>query len=307
MTAGSELGEEHVDEPVDSSGVSGDDALASIDSGLATFSGYATRQVSTPNQGTRSGARPEYIVLHHMATTGFEAVLRMWHDGSKQGSAHYAISNSGEVVGVVPEELRAWSLSSATWDSKSITFEIANQSAGGSWPVSSAAHESTAKVVADLATRYAIPLDRAHIIGHREVYTRFGAGYATACPGGLNLDFIVNRARELKGAPPISTTPTGWALNLPDAATQARVQRALAARGRYAGPIDGALGTNGFKGIQVTISNVGYTGPIDGVIGPTGARAMQVYAQRFGDYAGPVDGVLGPNSWNNFALGLERP
>lgn len=96
-------------------------------------------------------------------------------------------------------------------------------------------------------------------------------------------------------------------LNLPDAATQARVQAGLALKGRYSGPIDGALGPNGFKGIQTTIRNVGYTGPIDGAIGPVGCRYIQVYAQRFGDYGGPVDGVLGPNSWRGLALGLERP
>ena len=169
------------------------------------YSGYTNRSISTPNQGSRNGVRPQYIVLHHMASTSFQGVLNMWATASRVGSANYAISNEGEVVGVVPEEYRSWSLSSAAWDSRSITFEIENESAGGSWPVSTAAHEATAKVVSDLARRYGIPLDRDRVLGHREVYTRYGASYPTACPGGLNMDWIVSRARQLlvPASPPL--------------------------------------------------------------------------------------------------------
>jgi len=98
-----------------------------------------------------------------------------------------------------------------------------------------------------------------------------------------------------------------WAWNTPDAATQKRIQQALANRGRYSGPIDGAWGVNSIKGIQTTCKNVGYAGAIDGVPGPNTCHYVQVYARKFGSYTGPVDNVLGPNSWNGFALGLERP
>lgn len=100
---------------------------------------------------------------------------------------------------------------------------------------------------------------------------------------------------------------SSWAWNAPDSATQKRIQQDLADRGRYSGPIDGAWGVNSIKGIQTTCANVGYTGPIDGVPGANTCHYVQVYAQRFGSYTGPIDSVLGPNSWNGFALGLERP
>jgi GH25 family lysozyme M1 (1,4-beta-N-acetylmuramidase) len=91
------------------------------------------------------------------------------------------------------------------------------------------------------------------------------------------------------------------------AADQARIQRALKARGRYAGPIDGVWGPNTIKGIQTTIKNVGYTGSVDGIPGPLTCYYVQVYAQKFGGYTGPLDRILGPKSWAGFALGLERP
>lgn len=104
-----------------------------------------------------------------------------------------------------------------------------------------------------------------------------------------------------------SSGGSDWAWNPPDAETQARIQRALTARGRYAGPADGVWGPNTVMGIQTTCQNVGYDGPIDGEPGPNTARHVQIYAQRFGDYGGPIDQILGPNSWAGFALGLERP
>ncbi|MDJ0338275.1 N-acetylmuramoyl-L-alanine amidase [Cryobacterium sp. PH31-O1] len=289
------------------------------------FSGLVTRHSATPNHSTRNaGTTPKYIVHHHMATTGFSAVLASWASGRKQGSCHVAISNSGELVGVVDESRRAWSLSSSMFDSQALVTEIANSAVGGGWLVSAAATEAAAQLTADWCRRFSIPCDRDHVIGHREVYTRFKKGYATACPGGLDLDGIVNRARQILGqggSPlPASAAPAavaaapvssggGWAFNLPDAASQLRVQRALAGRNpsRYTGPQDGALGPNGFRGIQITIRGVGYSGPVDGVIGAVGCRLIQVYAAKFGDYRGPVDSILGPNSWAGFALGLERP
>lgn len=279
-----------------------------------TKSILAPRTVLTANQSDRNGVKPSHIVLHHMATTNFEAVLESWASGVKQGSCHYAISNSGEAVSVVPEEARAWSLSNAIFDGKSLIFEIANESVGGSWPVSLKAHEATARVVADLCQRYNIPSDRTKILGHREVYTRHGAGYATACPGGLDIDGIVSRVIEINklgiGAPskPVNVTVKPvWEFNPPSKRLQKRIQWALFKRGRYAGPIDGVWGSNTIKGIQLTVKNVGYTGPIDGVEGVSTSKFVQVYANRFGGYDGPIDSILGSNSWTGFAIGLETP
>lgn len=97
-----------------------------------------------------------------------------------------------------------------------------------------------------------------------------------------------------------------WAVNLPPAATQKRIQTALKRRGRYSGPVDGKFGVNTWKGIQITIGRGnGYTGPVDGVPGRNTTVNIQNYAKKFGRYTGPVDGILGPNSWNGFLRGLE--
>ncbi|MFE2555457.1 GH25 family lysozyme [Streptomyces sp. NPDC059352] len=74
-----------------------------------------------------------------------------------------------------------------------------------------------------------------------------------------------------------------------------RVLQTLAQRGGYTGPVDGAIGVNGWKGVQTAVRGYGYTGPIDGVPGSATYKAVQALA-RDGGYTGPIDGLLGPNT-----------
>lgn len=285
-----------------------------------TFSGLISRSITTPNRSSRNGRRIDHVVLHHGATTNGQWMEDIMRTGSKEVSANYVQRSNGDLIGVVPEESRSWSLSSAEWDGRSITVETENESANG-WTISAAASEKLARLVVDVAGRYGFPINRDTVLGHREVHSRHGASYATACPGGLDLDWIVARAQQVQAGgggalPPVSTPSTpaaaapssGWNFWIPDAAMQARIQRALAARGRYAGPCDGDWGVESVRGIQRTIAQAGfYSGPIDGIAGAATCAGVQRYAAKFGDYQGPIDSALGINSWAGFALGLERP
>lgn len=162
-----------------------------------TQSNLTTESHNTTQQSSRNGRAIDHIVLHHTASTGMDQTIDMMVSGSRQVSANYVVKDR-RIARIVPEEYRSWSLSSAEWDGRSITFEIANSSNGGGWPVSPESQESVARVVADISSRYGIPLNRDRILGHREVYTRHGASYPTACPGGLDMDWIVARAKQIK-------------------------------------------------------------------------------------------------------------
>lgn len=153
----------------------------------------ATENYNTPQKSERipPGSDPTYIVLHHAATTNFESVVKM-ELGGKQVSSTLVIKDH-RAASMFDERYRAWSLSSATWDSKSCSVETCNESTNG-WTISEASYRTLALVVAYWSQKYNIPLDRDHVIGHREVYTRFGASYATACPGGMDLDRVVRDA-----------------------------------------------------------------------------------------------------------------
>ncbi|PPG39481.1 N-acetylmuramoyl-L-alanine amidase [Pseudoclavibacter sp. RFBA6] len=157
-----------------------------------TFSNLTTSTSGNGGQYSSRGRSVDMFIVHHAATTSLSGVLSMMRTGSRQVSANYVIKDD-QVVGVVPETHRAWTSSTASYDGRSITVETCNSVAGDAagWPISEASYQSLARLIADCATRYGFPIDRDHVVGHRELYSRFGVSYATACPGGINLDRLV--------------------------------------------------------------------------------------------------------------------
>lgn len=87
----------------------------------------------SPNSGPRRGsAAPSLVVIHHTAMASAEAALARLCDPAAEVSAHYLITESGEVVRLVPEELRAWHAGAGEWagagdvNSRSVGIELAN-------------------------------------------------------------------------------------------------------------------------------------------------------------------------------------
>jgi len=156
-----------------------------------TFSPLTTRTIHTRNQGPRNaGARIDSIILHHAASANLEAILAMIGNATRQVSYNYIIGNAGQIVGIVPEQNRSWSVGNAAWDSRAITICHINERVGEPWPVSAAAHNASAELVADIHRRRGVPMNRTRIVGDRQIR-------ATRCPGGLSMDDIVARAVRL--------------------------------------------------------------------------------------------------------------
>lgn len=134
-------------------------------------------------------------------------------------------------------------------------------------------------------------------------------GPVDGAPGANTSSALINWAKTVAPGASAGTSTGGkdWSYWEPTGELAKRVQRALAARGRYSGPIDGVFGVNTRKGVQITIAKNGYSGPIDGIIEREGCYYIQTYAKRYGDYSGPVDRAPREASWTGFALGLERP
>lgn len=147
------------------------------------FSDLITSTSGNGGQYSRRTVAVDRIIIHHCASTSLSGVLRMMATGSREVSANYVIGNGGEIVGVVPEESRAWTSGSASWDGRAITFEIVNESGGPDWRISDKAMGAVERILADISGRYGIPLSRDTVVTHQELYTIHGASYATACPG----------------------------------------------------------------------------------------------------------------------------
>lgn len=282
-----------------------------------THSKLTTRVALTSDSDSRGGVKIDRFIIHHAATTSLAAILSLFQPGGREVSANYALKDR-ELVATVDETRRAWTSGSQYWDSRAVTIEVANSTAGNHWPVSNASFDTLARLIADVAARYGFPIDDTHVLTHQELYTRYGASYATACPGDLQrrkpelltlakkyaASTLPATATAVATATKTSTTATpasSKAGSMPTTAQWRTIQTWLKRLGRYTGPVDGIPGPNTWKGIQTTVKKYGYyTGPVDGIPGINTYKGIQSYARYGGGYGGPIDGIPGPNTWAGF-------
>ncbi|MCT2043617.1 peptidoglycan recognition protein family protein [Pseudoclavibacter alba] len=170
----------------------------------------ATRESSSNGMWSPREANVDTLLVHHAASGSLESMLGMIASGAREVSANFVVCDE-QIVCVVWPERRAWTSGSpydggagARWDHRSITVETINSATGdgSGWPISDASYRSLARLARWMDATYpSFHIDRDHIIGHRELWIRFGASYPTECPGGIDLDRVASLARG------ITTTP----------------------------------------------------------------------------------------------------
>ncbi len=89
--------------------------------------------MESPNFGERrDGLRPELVVLHYTAMADCASAARVLCDPAREVSAHYLIGRDGEVLSLVPDNMRAWHAGVGEWrgrgdvNSRSIGIELDN-------------------------------------------------------------------------------------------------------------------------------------------------------------------------------------
>ena len=160
--------------------------------------------------------RIDKIVIHE--TQGSYAGTVNWFGNSRaRSSAAFVVrSLDGAVTQMVHEKDIAWHAGNWPYNTRSIGIEHEGYVGDCSWNTD-AMYRGSAQLVAQLATRYAIPVDRAHIIGHDEVPDpnhpglHGGADHHTDPGSCWNWDYYLSLVRADLGlvAPPISPAATG--------------------------------------------------------------------------------------------------
>lgn len=131
------------------------------------------------NYSSRGGTPIDHVVIH--TAEGYTGGLDTFRSPSRNASAHYAMGWDGTRVMMVREEDKAWHAGAKGssgeeihgMNERSIGIEhvgFAHAMQPGSvteW--SKPMLKGSAKLVAELARRYNIPIDRDHIISHAEV------------------------------------------------------------------------------------------------------------------------------------------
>lgn len=107
----------------------------------------------------RNGLRPDLVVLHYTAMRSCDAAERALCDPGREVSAHYLISETGEVRALVDEAMRAWHAGAGEWagqgdvNSRSIGIELANT---GSTPFAAAQMDALEALLPGVFERWSI-------------------------------------------------------------------------------------------------------------------------------------------------------
>jgi N-acetylmuramoyl-L-alanine amidase len=130
---------------------------------------------ASPNHGhRRHGLAPDLVVLHYTAMDSAAAAIARLCDPAAEVSAHYVISEQGEVTPLVPEDRRAWHAGAGQWggvrdvNSHSIGIELANAGPlAGMPPFPEPQMAALESLLAGILRRHAIPPER--VIGHSDM------------------------------------------------------------------------------------------------------------------------------------------
>ncbi|WP_374409013.1 N-acetylmuramoyl-L-alanine amidase [Pelagerythrobacter sp.] len=131
------------------------------------------REYPSPNFNERT-LPVSMVVIHYTEMENAEAALARLCDPAAEVSAHYLISDAGEVVRLVAEDQRAWHAGQAYWrghkdvNSASIGIELDHPGhALGYRDFSEAQFAALVPLVARIVEEHDIP--RANVVGHSDV------------------------------------------------------------------------------------------------------------------------------------------
>lgn len=168
--------------------------------------GLEIERYPTPNSlPGRAGERARAVVVH--TTHGSFAGTAAWFaDRSSGVSSHYLVGLDGRVAQFVDEQdtarhagrvLRPSAAFAAGRDDLNpVTVGIELEDDGDPEGVArtGAQYAAAARIVAAVCERWGIPLDREHLIGHREAFA------AKACPGNVDVDRLLAMAAAVAEA-----------------------------------------------------------------------------------------------------------
>ena len=184
------------------------------------FSPLANMSKRIPH-GNRQSKRKSKITgftIHHNAGVNSYGEAT---NPRREVSAHYWITNSGEILPQIDETMRAWTTGHSSYpagaasDHRNVTVEVSNSPEGvrnGTWAISDAARNSLENLIADVFKRNKLGQVRrgknAGVAVHRDFVS-------TSCPGPwimARLDSIIANAERIRNGtaskPPTSTKPT---------------------------------------------------------------------------------------------------
>lgn len=158
--------------------------------------------VSIPATNYRKGrTQPPIAIAIHIADGNRQSVISTFQDPGVQKSSHFLVCRDGSITqfvstsdiafctGNIDNPINELYLKTQTNPNEwSISIEHEGM---GTQDITPAQYQTTAKLCKFLHDKWEIPLDRTHIFGHREIFSK------KTCPGMINVEKVVQLSRLL--------------------------------------------------------------------------------------------------------------
>jgi N-acetylmuramoyl-L-alanine amidase len=109
----------------------------------------------------------QMIIIHDIEGTTASAIAR-FQDPGAAASANYIVSDNGQITQMVAEKDIAWHAGNWDYNTRAIGIEHEGYASGPNW-YTSTMYQASAHLAASICSRWGVPMDRNHIIGHYQV------------------------------------------------------------------------------------------------------------------------------------------
>lgn len=172
--------------------------LSSVTAFAATKPSTIWSPAASDNYTVSSLSRDINYVVIHVTEGSATGTLAWFKNSSSNVSAHYVVAKSGTVYQCVADSNIAWHAGNWTYNVHSIGIEHEGFTAQNTW--TDAQYRASAALTRWACLTYGIPMDRSHIIGHKEVP---GATHTDPGPS-FNWSFYMSLVRGGTTPPPAS-------------------------------------------------------------------------------------------------------
>ncbi len=162
------------------------------------------------------------IVIHDIEGDASDAI-KAFKDPTRAGSSHYVVGYDGSITQMVREQDIAWHAGNWDYNTRAIGIEHAGFAYASPSLYTSSEYIASAMLSASICSRWGVPMDRAHVIGHYQVPdpndpTQFGGSDHHTDPGpAWSWDYYmahaVYYASTLPSPPHMVLTPQAYSGN----------------------------------------------------------------------------------------------
>ena len=143
---------------------------AATASGTVDYPGASWAAASPANYtaANRPHDYPIQMIVIHDTEGSYGSAIQEFQNPSTQASAHYVVSDTGAITQMVREHDIAWHAGNWDYNTRSIGIEHEGFAYTPGW-YTTAMYQASAHIAASICSRYGVPMDRNHVIGHYQV------------------------------------------------------------------------------------------------------------------------------------------